>query len=304
MIDVTVVVATRNRRDRLAETLGRYGGRHETPIILVDNGSTDGTPAYVRARFPEVTVVPLGRNAGAAARNVGVALARTPFVAFADDDSYWTDGSLARAAQLLRDHPATALLAARVLVGPDARLDPVSAAMAAAPLGAPAGAPGPAVLGFLACSAVVRRSAFLAVGGFHPALHVYGEEALLAMDLAAAGWHLAYVDDLVVRHLPTPAGRDHRARRRLEVRNRVLTAVLRRPAPVVARTVAAAWRDKADRPGLLAAARTLPWALHHRRQLPRRVERAKALLDRSAVPSHGADSQVPACLGSEVRVNK
>jgi len=263
---VTVVVATRNRRERLFETIPHHDG----PVILVDNGSDDGGPDAVEAAFPLVTVVRLGENRGAAARNVGVELARTPYVAFADDDSYWAPGALAGAAALLRDHPRVGLLSARVLVGRQASLDPVSAAMAAAPLGVPDGAPGPAVLGFLACAAAVRREAFLQVGGFNPKLHVYGEEALLAMDLAAAGWLQTYAPQLVVRHLPLPAGRDNGARHRIEARNRVLTALLRRPPSVVARTAVAAWRD--DRRGVADAARLLPWALRRRRPLPETVE--------------------------------
>lgn len=251
--EVTVVVATRNRRDRLIETVPR----HEGPVIVVDNGSDDGSPDAVAAACPHVTVVRLGENQGAAARNVGVRQARTPFVAFADDDSYWTPGSLATAA--------------RLLVGPLARLDPVSAAMAAAPLGIPDGGAGPAVLGFLACAAVVRRDAFRQAGGFNPTLHVYGEEALLAMDLAATGWLLSYAPELTVRHLPSPAGRDNGSRHRIEARNRVLTALLRRPPAVVARTAASAWRKNPR--GVADAARLLPWALRRRRPLPASVER-------------------------------
>jgi N-acetylglucosaminyl-diphospho-decaprenol L-rhamnosyltransferase len=269
---VTVVVATRNRRARLLETIPR----HEGPVIVVDNGSDDGGPEAIEEAFPQVTVVRLGENRGAAARNAGVELARTPYVAFADDDSYWEPGSLARAAALLRDHPRVALLSARVLVGPQARLDPVSAAMAAAPLGVPDGAPGPAVLGFLACAVAVRREAFRQVGGFNPTLHVYGEEALLAMDLAAAGWLQVYAPELTVRHLPLPAGRDNGARQRIEARNRVLTALLRRPPAVVARTAVSAWRD--DRRGVADAARLLPWALRERRPLPTTVEHALRVL--------------------------
>ena len=270
--EVTVVIATRNRRARLLETVPH----HAAPVILVDNGSDDGGPEAVVDAFPHVDVVRLGENRGAAARNAGVERARTPYVAFADDDSYWTPGSLVRAAALMRRHDRLALLSARVLVGPDARLDPVSAAMAAAPLGTPDDAPGPSILGFLACAVVVRRDAFLAAGGFQPRLHLYGEEALLAMDLAAAGGLLSYTPRLTVRHLPQPTGRDNRARRRIETRNRLLTALLRRPPAVVARTAAAAWRQ--DRGGVRDAATMLPWALRERRALPAEVESDLAAL--------------------------
>jgi N-acetylglucosaminyl-diphospho-decaprenol L-rhamnosyltransferase len=123
----------------------------------------------------------------------------------------------------------------------------------------------------------VRRDDFLAAGGFRPQLRVYGEEALLAMDLTAAGRYLAYVPELTVRHLPQPAGRDQRARHRMEARNRLLTAMLRRPPAVVARTAAAAWRTD---PGAVAdAARLLPWALRERHPLPAELESAVAALE-------------------------
>jgi N-acetylglucosaminyl-diphospho-decaprenol L-rhamnosyltransferase len=260
--EVTVVIATRNRHARLRATVPH----HRAPVILVDNGSDD--PPVL----PGVDIVRLPDNIGAAARNIGVQKARTPYVAFADDDSWWAPGSLARAAALLREHPRAGLLTARVLVGEQHRLDPVSAGMATAPIGMPPGAAGPSVLGFLSCAVVVRRDAFLAVGGFERRLFVYGEEALLAMDLAAAGWELSYVDDLRVHHFPEPGGRNPGARRRIETRNRVLTALLRRPPATVARTIGAALRR--DPAGLAGAARHLPWALRQRRPLPATVERA------------------------------
>ncbi|MFC7532892.1 glycosyltransferase family 2 protein [Actinoplanes sp. GCM10030250] len=263
---VTVVVATRNRRDRLFETLPE----HRAPVILVDNGSTDGGPDAVEAAFPAVEVVRLGENRGAAARNEGVRRATTPYVAFADDDSYWSPGSLDRAAALMDTHDRLGLVTARVLIGPEGRTDPVSQAMAAAPIGIPPGAPGPSVLGFLSCAVVVRREAFLAAGGFQPRLFVYGEEALLAMDLAAAGWWLCYDPALEVRHFPLPAGRDGGARRRIETRNRMLTALLRRPPAVVARTVTGALPESPA--AVWDAVRALPWALRHRRPLPPGVE--------------------------------
>jgi N-acetylglucosaminyl-diphospho-decaprenol L-rhamnosyltransferase len=265
---VTVVVATRDRRTELLGTLAH----HPPPVIVVDNGSRDGTPEAVAAAFPDVEVLRLPGNRGAAARNAGADRARTRYLAFADDDSYWEGSSLARAAAVLDAAPGTALLSARVLVGREGRLDPISVEMARAPLGTPAGAPGPAILGFLACAVVVRRDAFLAAGGFSPLLHVYGEEALLAMDLAAAGWSLSYVEELAVRHLPSTTARNPAARRRREARNRVLTALLRRPMAHAGRTVWAELGDRDRRRGALGALASLPAVLRDRTLLPPAVE--------------------------------
>ncbi|SDJ25486.1 glycosyltransferase family 2 protein [Nonomuraea jiangxiensis] len=272
---MSVVVATRDRRADLARSLPR----HEGPVILVDNGSTDGTPEFVRRSFPDVTVVTAGRNLGAPARNLGVELATTPYVAFADDDSWWAPGALRRAAEVLDAHPRLAVLAARMLVGPEERLDPICTAMATAPLGTAPTLPGPAILGFLACGAVVRREAFLAAGGFDEVVFFQGEEERLALDLAAAGWGLAYVEEIVAHHHPSPV-RDGSHRQALSARNAVLTAVLRRPWPMVARAVLHAVRaGKHSRRGLRDTLPRLPRALANRRRLPKAVETARRSLD-------------------------
>ena len=93
-------------------------------------------------------MVALARNVGAAVRNAGVRRARTPYVAFSDDDSWWQPGALRRAAAALDADPRLGLVAARTLVGPGCEPDPVNEAMAASRLREGGGA---AVLGFLAC---------------------------------------------------------------------------------------------------------------------------------------------------------
>jgi glycosyltransferase involved in cell wall biosynthesis len=271
---VTVVVMTRDRGPRLLETLHR----HEGPVIVVDNGSTDGTPELVRRRFPSASVVELGRNLGAVARNVGVEQATTPYVAFADDDSWWAPGALGTASEVMAGHPNLAVLAARTLVGTEEHLDPVSEAMRDSPLGRQPGLPGPSVLGFLACATVVRRTAFLDVGGFDDLLHFMGEEELLALDLASRGWALCYVDQVVAHHCPDVVG-ERPGRRRRAARNRVLTAAMRRPWTAVARATAAELRrGPAERSGVLDAARSLPEAMRRRSVVPSSVERRRRLL--------------------------
>ncbi|NEK85640.1 glycosyltransferase [Blastococcus saxobsidens] len=259
---------SRDRREELLASLPR----HEAPVILVDNASTDGSVAAVRAARPEVTVLPLPENVGSYARTIGVEHAGTPFVAFADDDSWWAPGDLARAAAVMRAHPRLAVLNARILVGPEERLDGVCEEMAASPLGTPADLPGPALLGFVACGAMVRREPFLQVGGFDRVVRFPGEEERLSLDLAAAGWGMAYVDEVTVHHHPSPRRSAPDQRRAAIWRSRVLTAVMRQPAPEVGRVVLRALSTgTAERRGLLRALPDVPAALRSRRPVPERV---------------------------------
>ncbi|HYO33908.1 MAG TPA: glycosyltransferase [Nocardioidaceae bacterium] len=256
--------------------------RHRDPVILVDNGSTDGTLAAV-AGFPHVQVVELSRNHGAVARNVGVAMARTPYVAFADDDSWWAPGALDRAVALFDADPALGLIAARIMVGPDDRLDPASAEMARSPLPGREDSVGTPVLGFVACGSLVRREAFLEAGGFDDVVFFAGEEERLALDLAARGWRLAYVDDVVAHHHPASHRPTSVQRARRIVRNSLLTAVMRRPWPVVVSTawsnVASGWTGLS---GVACAAPRLRRALRARHRLPMHVEAQRQLLSRTA----------------------
>jgi GT2 family glycosyltransferase len=262
---IGVVIATRNRRDSLLRTLAAIEALPERPaIVVVDNASDDGTAEAVASGFPAVELLELGRNRGAAARNVGLERIGTPFVAFSDDDSWWEPGALRRAAATLGRHSAVGLLAARILVGAERRLDPVSALMEGP---APPGLPGPRVNGFLACGAVVRREAFLAGGGFCERFLIGAEEALLAIDMRAAGWELCYAADVTAVHAPHSASRGER--HWLLLRNELWTSWLRRPARRALRDTAelalAAVREDVARRALLSAAGGLPWALRARR---------------------------------------
>jgi GT2 family glycosyltransferase len=276
--DVTVVVATRNR----ARQLGCSLPRHEAPVIVVDNGSEDDTVDVV-ARHRGVELIALGRNRGSAARTIGARAATTPLVAFADDDSWWAPGALAAGVEIMQRHPDLALVNARILVGPEERVDPVCSTLAASPLGAsgPATAVGPRILGFVACATLVRRDAFLDVGGFDEVVRFPGEEERVAIDLAAAGWDLRYAPALTVHHHPAP-GRDPSARRRAIVRSHILTALMRRPWPCAWARLIGAWRaGGAAHEGARAALRDAPRAVRARRLVPVDVETQLRLLERA-----------------------
>ncbi|MBB4689142.1 glycosyltransferase family 2 protein [Amycolatopsis jiangsuensis] len=285
MSRTTVVVATRNRAGELDRTLHRLTTMDpKPPVIVLDNGSVDETARVAASYEGEgVRVIRSPRNHGAAARTQGVIAARTPYVAFSDDDSWWAADALPRAENLFDAHPGLALIAGRTLVGPDEREDPVTPALEHSPLGTPADAPGPLVLGFLACSAVVRRTAFLQAGGFSSMLHFGAEEQLLAYDLAAAGWQLCYVPDVVAHHHPSPSRPSASWRHRAEARNQLLIGWLRRPGAVCATQLRHFARSAGHEPSLLGALPTallrLPRALARRRVLPDSVEQQARTLE-------------------------
>ena len=278
---VTVVIATANRRDELCETVHRLLRLPESPtVVVVDNHSADGSAERARRWFPAVRVIALPSNEGATARTIGARAAATPYVAFCDDDSWWEPGALTVAADRLDADDQLGLVAAKVLVGPTATVDPVSELMAAGVLDDrfrpnPVGPRG--VTGFLACAAAVRRSAFLAVGGFDPFIGLGGEEELVALDLARGGWKLIYEPEAVVRHYPSPR-RDITGRQRRLARNDLLTAGLRYSTRTVRRRALVAVRNAGGHAGACSgmadAVASAPWVLAHRHAVTAELEAA------------------------------
>ncbi|PDP87412.1 glycosyl transferase [Glycomyces fuscus] len=280
---VGVVVITRDRREELLRTLNRLEALPgPPPTVVVDNASGDGTAAAVAERHPWARLVRAGANLGSVGRNVGVEALDTPYVAFCDDDTWWEPGSLERAADLLDAHPGLGSVTARLIVEPAGSEDPITPELRHSPVPGPDWLPGPALLGVLAGVTVFRVRAFWQAGGFSRRLWMGGEEELLALDLAAAGWWMCWDEDTVAHHAASPV-RDPTRRRRLGIRNTLWTAWLRRP-------VDGAWRHTwsvlrsvpRDLPSAMAVAEALgglPWVLRERAPVPPQVERGLRTLE-------------------------
>jgi glycosyltransferase involved in cell wall biosynthesis len=116
--DVSVVIPTYNRLDVLPEVLAALEAQAEAPpfeVVVVDDGSTDGTAAWLAGRRFQVParVLAQGNRGPAAARNAGVAAAAGRWVAFLGDDTVPASGWLAahRAAHRARgDDPRLAVI--------------------------------------------------------------------------------------------------------------------------------------------------------------------------------------------------
>jgi GT2 family glycosyltransferase len=282
---VAVVVITHQRRDELLLALSRLRELPERPhVVVVDNGSTDGTADAVRAHHPWAELVASPENLGAVGRNVGVDRLDTRYVAFCDDDTWWDPGSLRTACDVLDAHPRLAVVTARILVEPGGAEDPIVVELRDSPVVGAGWLPGPALGSFLAGASVLRREAFLEVGGFSERLWLGGEEELMAGDLAAAGWELCYLPQLTVHHQAS-AARDPHRRRADGIRNTLWTTWLRRPLrPALRRTLhllRTVPRDRITARGLREAVLGLPWVLRERRVLPPHAESRFAALERA-----------------------
>lgn len=306
---IGVVLLTYNCGHRLDPVLDRLL-ELDVPIVAVDNASSDSTrDVLFRRRVPTVA---LPRNIGAAARNVGArrlgADYGVEYVAFCDDDGWYEPEGLEIAAGLLDRYPRLALVNARIVVGDERTLDPISAEMERSPLPEPMGIPGHVLLGFMAGAAIVRLSAYLDVGGYDPEFFMGGEEDTLAVKLVRAGWQMRYLPEVVVVHQPSLANAS--SLRASGFRNALWTVWLHRRFPSVLVRTAQLLKDEPKSAdwlrGLTMALQGLPWILRRRRPIGRELDEQYRLLERrryprqhvpTAVSRNGSDRPAESSIG-------
>ena len=120
MPDVEGVVVTYNalpHLERCLERLARYG------TVVVDHGSTDGTPELVRERFPSVKLVEQENRGLAAGWNRGLDETTAPFVVVLNSDAWLVDDAAERMVAFAEQDDRTAFVGPRLL-NPDGTLQP------------------------------------------------------------------------------------------------------------------------------------------------------------------------------------
>ncbi len=193
-------------------------------VVVVDNGSRDGSVARATARFPDLEVVTPGRNLGyGAAANRGVAATTAPLIVVSNPDLEVRPGTLASLTDALDHHPRWAL------VGPLIRTSSGDRYPSARHFPSLVDAGGHALLGIFApdnrftksyqrseldqatgdpievdwvsgACFLVRRPAFEEVGGFDEAYFMYLEDVDLCWRMGEHRWSVAYVPEAEVTH--------------------------------------------------------------------------------------------------------
>lgn len=211
MAKVAVVIPTWNGQRLLPIALDSLRGQQfrDFEVIVVDNGSVDGTVDWLQREYPEVRLLVLPENRGfAAAANAGIAATDGRYVALLNNDAEADPEWLQALVRTLDELPEAGAAASRVLQ----RRDPARIDSAGDTLGVLAysighdDVDGPLydhprwVPSACAAAALYRREALREVGPLDERFFAYLEDVDLGLRLLLAGWKTRYVPDAVARH--------------------------------------------------------------------------------------------------------
>lgn len=232
-MDLSIIIVNWNTRELLAQCLASLPGATAgliSEVIVVDNGSTDGSPALVAERFPSVRLLTNGENLGfVRANNQALSLAQGRYVVLLNSDTMAPLASLTRMVQFMDEHP-TVGAAGPKLLNPDGTFQgsyayfPTlgSVALSAAGLARrfylpydPSPAPRPDEVSHPvdwvpgACL-LIRQTTLAAVGLLDEGFWMYSEDTDLCYRIHRAGWEVYYLPDVEIVHFGGASSRQCR----------------------------------------------------------------------------------------------
>jgi GT2 family glycosyltransferase len=210
---VSIVVVNWNGKPHLRTCLEAVFAQRDAPpfeVVLVDNGSTDGSVAFVREAFPAVRLVVLERNLGfTGGNNAGAREARGRYLVFLNNDTAAQPGWLAALRRAVDEPAGVVLTTSRVVYMHDPEIvDSAGDGMlqwggAFKRLhGAPASAALESceVFGVCGAACLVSKTVFDELDGFDEAFFVSHEDVDLSYRARLLGYRCWYAADAVVHH--------------------------------------------------------------------------------------------------------
>jgi glycosyltransferase involved in cell wall biosynthesis len=189
MLSFSVIVPTLNRADLLLGTLESIFAQwfRDFEIIVVDDGSTDGTIECLKALGSAINVLQQSNRGAGAARNLGARQAQGKYLAFLDSDDLWFPSTLSIYEQVIRQYNQPSFLVGKPRVFSDRiDLDKVVLGPTRSRWFADYFASGDEWRWWGASSFIIRRDAFEAVGGFTEEEWVNDEDTDLTLRMGVA----------------------------------------------------------------------------------------------------------------------
>jgi GT2 family glycosyltransferase len=209
---VSVIIVNWNGRELLRECLEglRRQVYRDFSVILVDNGSRDGSTAFVSENYPEVSIVALPDNRGfAAANNVALQTVETEFVALLNNDAVPEALWLKSLVEALEEHPQAGMAASKMLFydRPEV-IDRAGDGYTIAGTGLMRGRGKPAdgygkqewVFGACAAAALYRMAMLRDIGFFDEDFFLLYEDVDLSFRAQLKGYKCLYVPEALVYH--------------------------------------------------------------------------------------------------------
>ncbi|WP_428936770.1 glycosyltransferase family 2 protein [Fontivita pretiosa] len=300
----TVLITTKNRReDTLNAVRSAYAQTVPVEVLVIDDGSTDGTAEAVRQAFPQARVDRSEQSRGyIVQRNRGVAMASAPIVFSLDDDAVFSTPRVVEQTLTEFDHPRVGAVAiphinVNVLPGQHPGYGIGESASAAGELRV--------VNSYIGCAHALRRDVFISLGGYRELLVHQGEEMDYCLRMLAAGYvtRLGRADP--VHHFVSPK-RDNRRMTVYGVRNALLYSWYNVPMPYLPLRLLGTTANlvkfhcfKRPHPiWLVKGLLQFPWTIlrgqDRRAPVPCRVYRLARRLDRQgATPLHEVEALLP-----------
>ena len=239
---VSAVILTRNRREALSHVLDRLLEEPVTEILVVDNGSSDGTAEHVRGYSPRVRLLEPGKNLGLGGRNLAAGEASGELLLMLDDDAYPLPGAVENLLEAFAANPRLGVAgglvrdidsAGHVLV--EDELGTFDWWLRAGRTGEapPEGFP---AFSFPEGACMIRREAYVETGGFFEPYFLTNSEVDLAARLHANGWEVRYFPSAVFDHMKADSERQAwDVNLYFRIRNHLWYIWLRFPASVAVR---------------------------------------------------------------------
>ena len=210
--DISVAVVNWNRRDHLRACLASLAAQRGAnfEVIVVDNGSRDGSAEMARSEFGARVIANAANLGFCAANNQAFAAARGQFIALLNNDAEAAPDFLVHLRRAFDAAPDIGMAAAKVLVFEDPRrIDKVGHLIY--PDGQNRGrGTGEIDCGQYdrveecllpdGCAAMYRKTMLEAIGGFDEDFFMFADDAELGLRARIAGWRCLYMPGAVVRH--------------------------------------------------------------------------------------------------------